>query len=49
MALETVGLVSGVIGIVSFLEDLIPDPDKQQGATVSIKAGRIKDSPGMVS
>ncbi|KAI9172760.1 Non-reducing end alpha-L-arabinofuranosidase BoGH43A [Paramyrothecium foliicola] len=47
-ALNTIGLISGGLGIISFFQELMPEPDPSEGATINIKAGRQQsDDPGM--
>lgn len=47
--MDTIGVVSGVLGIVGFIQDNVPDKPAQ-GAAVRIKIGNPGDNnPGMVS
>lgn len=46
---DAIGVVSGVLGVVSFIRDNIPERPKG-GAAVQIKAGNPGDkNPGLVS
>jgi hypothetical protein len=47
--INTIGLITGFLGVVSFIQDNLPEKPAQ-GATVRIKAGNPgDDNPGMVS
>lgn len=49
-ALDTIGLVSGVLGLMQFGDSLFDDDPPARGATVRVKTGRNQlDDPGMVS
>jgi hypothetical protein len=46
---DAIGLVSGLLGVVGFIQDNLPEKPAE-GATVRIKAGNPGDNnPGMVS
>lgn len=49
--LDGIGLVSGVLGIISFFQDQFSTAQNPQGATVQIKAGLPQgdDDPSTVS
>jgi hypothetical protein len=49
--IEAIGLISGALGIIGFLQDNIPGKPEAQGAKVRVKVGlqRTEDDPNVVS